>query len=66
VTIIIDGERREVPEGATVAEVLRMLSEPALHILVELNGTHVPPERQGETRIEPGDRLEIIHPAFGG
>lgn len=65
-TIIIDGDEREVPDGATVTEVLRILTEPAPHVLVELNGTHVPPERQGETRLEPGDRLEIIHPAFGG
>jgi thiamine biosynthesis protein ThiS len=66
VTIIIDGDEREVPDGATVADVLRILAEPAPHVLVEVNGTHVPPERHGETHLKPGDHLEIIHPAFGG
>jgi thiamine biosynthesis protein ThiS len=64
--IIIDGDEREVPDGASVADVLQILAEPAPHVLVELNGTHVPPEKQREVRLEPGDRLEIIHPAFGG
>jgi len=66
VKIRIDDQPVEVPDGATVADVLEDLGEAVGHLLVELNGVYVYPEDHGRRRLHPGDRLEIIYPAFGG
>ena len=64
--IIVDGFPREVPENATVAGVLRALGESLKHALVEINGNYIHARDYEVTRIRPGDRMEVIYPAFGG
>ena len=64
--IVVNGERREVPAGLTARALLDEEGTPASHVLVEINGVHVP-LRRGEDRVlEDGDRVEIILPAAGG
>jgi thiamine biosynthesis protein ThiS len=65
-TIFVDGLEQEVPDQATVADVLEQLSEPAAQALVELNGVFVHKSSYSETVLKSGDRLEVIYPAFGG
>ena len=64
--IIVDDRPREVPEGATVAEVLRLLGESPTHAVVEVNGTYVRPKTYAGRTLKAGDRMEVIYPAFGG
>lgn len=64
--IIVFGLPKEVPDDATVSEVLRVLDEPVKHVLVEINGRYVRQQEYDETRLQEGDRLEVIYPAFGG
>ena len=64
--IEVDGFPREVPDGATVGELLRELDEPTSHVIVEINGSFLPAERYEQTSLEEGDRVEVIYPAFGG
>jgi len=65
-TIIKDGSALEVPDRATVAQVLELCGEPPSHGLVEVNGVFVHPRNYPAMQLNPGDRLEVIYPAFGG
>jgi thiamine biosynthesis protein ThiS len=64
--IILNGFEHEVPEGATVLEVLETEGEPVGHVLVELNGRHLRPYDYSATVLFENDRLEAILPAAGG
>ncbi len=64
--IIVYGIEKEFPDNATVADVLRALDEPEKFLLVEVNGVYIRHEDFATRRLEDGDRLEVIYPAFGG
>lgn len=66
ITIQLNGQPREVPEGSTLAGLLERLKLPADRVAVELNQTIVPRSRWPEIRIEAGDRLEVVHFVGGG
>jgi thiamine biosynthesis protein ThiS len=65
-TIHLNGERQEVPEGLTLAALLEWLKLPADRVAVERNLSIVPRDRWTETRMEAGDRLEVVHFVGGG
>jgi len=64
--IIVNGERREAPQGATVADLLRDLNLPAARVAVERNLEILPRPQWPNTAIQPGDRYEIVHFVGGG
>ena len=66
ITIQLNGESREVPEGLTLAELLVWLKLPADRVAVEKNREIVPKSRWQETPIQPQDRLEVVHFVGGG
>ena len=67
-TITLNGERREVAQGATVLDVLRTAGlDPARPgIAVALDGTVIPRDAWGGTAVPPGSDMEIIHAVQGG
>jgi len=65
-TIHLNGEPNEVPEGLTLAGLLEWLKLPADRVAVERNLAIVPRDRWNETRMEAGDRLEVVHFVGGG
>jgi len=66
VEILLNGHPREIPPGATVASLLRELSLPATRVAVERNREIVRKPEYESTRIEAGDRLEIVTFVGGG
>ena len=64
--IIVNGERRETPQGATVADLLRDLNLPAARVAVERNLEILPRPQWSSTAVQPGDRYEIVHFVGGG
>jgi thiamine biosynthesis protein ThiS len=64
--IIVNGERREAPQGATVADLLRDLKLPAGRVAIERNLEILPRPQWTNTAIQPGDRYEIVHFVGGG
>lgn len=60
--------REEPLSAASLAELLagRGIAEGALGVAVALNGAVVPRRRWSETRLQPGDSLEIVRPIQGG
>jgi sulfur carrier protein len=65
-TIHLNGEPHEIPEDLTLAGLLEWLKLPADRVAVERNLEIVPRERWPATRMEHGDRLEVVHFVGGG
>jgi len=66
IRIELNGEAREVPDGASVAELLGLLGLAAPKVAVERNLEIVPRSAWTSTRLAPGDRLEVVHFIGGG
>ena len=65
-TLHLNGEPREVPEGLNLAGLIEWLELPADRVAVERNLVVVKRSDWNETRIENGDRLEIVRMVGGG
>ena len=66
VTVQLNGEPREVPEGLTLAALLEWLDLPRDRVAVERNLEIVPRTGWDVTQIQAGDRLEVVHLVGGG
>lgn len=64
--IMVNGEEREIAEGATIATLIELLQLPPGRIAVERNREVVPRGRHAETRLCDGDRLEMVRFVGGG
>jgi len=65
-TITVNGERREVPEGMTVAALLVHLGLTIGRVAVERNRDMLPRAKWNETRVEANDSYEIVQLVGGG
>jgi thiamine biosynthesis protein ThiS len=65
-TVTINGEPREIPEGLTVAALLDHLGLAAGRVAVERNRDILPRDRWPSTEVAPGDVYEIVHFVGGG
>jgi thiamine biosynthesis protein ThiS len=66
IQIVVNGETRSVAPGATVADLLVVLSLPPGRVAIERNLEILPRPQWAETRIEPKDRYEIVQFVGGG
>ncbi len=66
VQIEVNGERTDVPRGATVKELLVRLGLGDTLVAVERNEAVVPRAEHASTSLEAGDRLEVVHFVGGG
>ncbi len=64
--LILNGESRDAPELATVAELAAWLDLPAFGSAVELNGEIIRRADQAATHLKEGDRLEVVRLVGGG
>lgn len=67
--IYVNGEERDfddVSSAFTLAALVEMLGMKSDRVAVELNRDIVPRERWSETKLNHGDRLEIVHFVGGG
>ncbi len=64
--LIIDGFSEEVSEGLSVAELVLQRGEDSVDLIVEVNHRYVHRGDYSKTILQDGDKIEIIHPAFGG
>jgi sulfur carrier protein len=65
-TISVNGEARPATPGATVLDLLRELGLDSGRVAIERNLEILPRPQWTETRIEPGDRYEIVQFVGGG
>lgn len=66
ITVVLNGEPREVPVGLSVATFLTHLGLPGDRVAVELDRQIVRKAVWPETQIEPGAQIEVVHFVGGG
>ena len=64
--VLINGESREVPEGLSVTTLLGYLGIHPGRVAIERNLEILPRAQWESTRVEPGDRYEIVNFVGGG
>jgi sulfur carrier protein len=62
----INGEEREIKENINLTELLKVLKLPSERLAVEVNLNVVRRLNWEETRLNEGDKIEIIHFVGGG
>lgn len=62
----LNGDPREYAAGLTLAALIEQLGMKSDRVAVELNREIIPRERWTETRLDDGDRLEIVQFVGGG
>ncbi|HKD82668.1 MAG TPA: sulfur carrier protein ThiS [Candidatus Angelobacter sp.] len=65
-TLHVNGEPRELPDGLTVAALVAELGMKPDRVAVELNLEIVPRSQWETTRLNAGDKLEVVHFVGGG
>jgi sulfur carrier protein len=66
IAISVNGENRSARPGATVSDLLRELGLDSGRVAIERNLEILPRPQWSETRVEPGDRYEIVQFVGGG
>ncbi|MGA7124487.1 MAG: sulfur carrier protein ThiS [Polyangiaceae bacterium] len=64
--VTVNGTRQDVPEGVTVRGLVEHLGLTEGPVAVEINRAIVPRALHAQTRVEPGDVVEIVHFVGGG
>jgi len=64
--VSINGDSREVPEGLSVTGLLGHLGIHPGRVAIERNLEILPRAKWESTRVEPGDRYEIVNFVGGG
>lgn len=65
-TLQINGEQRDFPDGLTVAALVAQLGMKADRVAVELNLEIVSRSNWDTTTLKSGDKLEVVHFVGGG
>jgi sulfur carrier protein len=66
ISIVVNGENRAAKPGATVIDLLRELGLDSGRVAIERNLEILPRPKWTETKVEPGDRYEIVQFVGGG
>ena len=66
ITIMVDGFLERVPAGLGLPELIERQHAQHKDLVVEVNGRFVHPRDYRGLILQDGDRVELIHPAFGG
>jgi sulfur carrier protein len=66
IQITVNGLAENVPAAATLAQLIVRFGEVDPDLIVEHNGRFVFPRNYSSRRVAAGDRIEFIHPNFGG
>lgn len=65
-TLHLNGEQREFPDGLTVSALVAELGMKPDRVAVELNLVIVPRASWEATSLQEGDKLEVVHFVGGG
>ena len=66
IQITVNGMTEAVPENATLELLIERFQEADPALIVELNGRYIYAREYSTTRVSQDDRVEFIHPDFGG
>ena len=66
IEITVNGEKRQISKGMTVADLVAELGYAGKPIAVERNRAVVPKRAHAETALQGGDQLELVTFVGGG
>jgi sulfur carrier protein len=64
--VTVNGKPMDLPDGLSLDELLQRLQVRREYTAVALNREVTPRSAYAATRLEDGDRVEIVHPMGGG
>ena len=64
--VVVNGNQQAVPDGATVADVVRVVTSVARGVAVAVNGEVVPRAGWRGAALRDGDQVEVLTAAQGG
>ena len=64
--VIVNDQATELPDAATVADLLVQLALPGTRVAVEVNRQLVRRIQHGDTRLSDGDIIEVVTLVGGG
>ena len=64
--ITLNGQPAELAASITLDTLVQQLRLGERRVAIELNGEIVPRSLAGQTAVQPGDRIEIVHAIGGG
>ena len=64
--LVLNGEQKQVVDGATLLDVIRPLYRAKTGMVVELNGRIISENRLAEVPLHENDRIELIQVVGGG
>ncbi|VCU71663.1 sulfur carrier protein ThiS [Pigmentiphaga humi] len=64
--IVLNGETRTLEAPSSVADLIQTLGYAGKRVAIERNGEIVPRSAHQDTRIDDGDRIEIVVAVGGG
>ncbi|HEX9930256.1 MAG TPA: sulfur carrier protein ThiS [Pyrinomonadaceae bacterium] len=65
-TVIVNGETRQIPENTNLGRLLEILELASARVAVELNQSVVRRAEWGNIVLRENDRIEIVHFVGGG
>ncbi|MGH3901043.1 MAG: sulfur carrier protein ThiS [Pseudonocardiaceae bacterium] len=65
-TVTVNGQLWDLPDGATVADVLERFGAPSSGVAVALDGAVVPRMSWPATSLRPGARIDVLTAVQGG
>ncbi|MDD5542494.1 MAG: sulfur carrier protein ThiS [Acidobacteriia bacterium] len=66
IEVTLNGEKTQVPENLSLAGLISHLKLPAERIAIEHNLEIVRRKNWPSIRVQPGDRIEVVHFVGGG
>ncbi len=66
IEITINGEPRSIAAGSSMTDLVTLLDLTAQRLAIELNLSILPRPAWAETKLQTGDKLEIVHFVGGG
>jgi sulfur carrier protein len=64
--VVLNGAPRELPQDATIADVLALLDAPDRGVAVAIDAEVVPRGEWDEVRLREGARVEVVQAVQGG
>lgn len=64
--IEVNGSPVELASGSSLADLLELMQLAGRRVAVEVNLDIVPRSAHAEHRLQPGDRVEVVHAIGGG
>ena len=64
--IIINGKSQPLTSAKNLSDIVGTFCKQPKHVIIELNGTIVPPDQWAQTSLKDGDALELVTFVGGG